>query len=126
MAKDALSIDAAHKPFFTQCADTLFGPLAVYQGELERLKARTDQQTRMRNAKIGFGTNPPPLKIFTLRHPADPYIQKIPPFVTHAIYDAGDSPTKFSNNLTSVITPGTYIDSASKTIIGNPVYVTKY
>jgi hypothetical protein len=43
--------DAAHKPFFTQCADTLFGPLAVYHGELERLKARTNQQTRMRNAK---------------------------------------------------------------------------
>lgn len=89
---------------FLECANALFGEFGNY----------TETETRLTN------------DIFRLR-PVESYKisklvhynvflfhNKLPQKVTYAFQDAGCSPSAFSENIQNIITPGSYIDPASK------------
>ncbi len=88
---------------FLECADTLFGKLTNYT---ETEKTLSDDIFKLTPVKS--------YKISKLVHYNLFFHNKLPAKVTHAFQDAGCSPSAFSDNIQNIITPGSYIDTASK------------
>lgn len=122
VSKDAkesdTSITSEFLPFFESCATELFGPprlpytsalLSIKNDITAHVAVKELSNIRARDTKVA---------LCPLQYPEDPYIYAAPPFITHAIHDAGYSPSYFNKDIQYRINPGSVLDSANKTPTG--------
>lgn len=95
---------------FISCMNYLFGIHNVsYKISYDKIHSNTQLYNKM---------NPIEFIINKTNHTNDEELYLIPYNILYSIQDSGISPIRFSNSITNIITPGSYIDPCKRSNIG--------